>query len=75
MEQHRWSGWPGAWCLDCGCDDPAETALANGDYVEVPDDSEQGSHFEFPNLKVTECPEPGSKRHDPYAAQLTANKP
>lgn len=29
-KEHRWSGWPGAWCLDCGCEDPREVALADG---------------------------------------------
>ena len=24
----RWSGWPGAYCLDCGADDPQELAIA-----------------------------------------------
>jgi hypothetical protein len=27
---HRYSGWPGAWCLDCGAPDPGEEALAHG---------------------------------------------
>ncbi len=26
---HRWSGWPGAFCLDCGVEDKAELALAD----------------------------------------------
>lgn len=67
---HRWSGWPGAWCLDCGADDPMDTALANGDvdYMEEgfkikPDKVEQ--------YRLGPCPEPGSKRHDPYAHRLT----
>lgn len=25
---HRWSGWPGAFCLDCGIGDPVEECLA-----------------------------------------------
>ena len=29
---HRWSGWPGAFCLLCGCGDPAEA----GNYGEFP---------------------------------------
>jgi hypothetical protein len=29
--QHRWSGWPGAVCLDCGIEDPREICLADGD--------------------------------------------
>ena len=28
MSEHRWSGWPGAWCLDCGAEDPREMLLA-----------------------------------------------
>lgn len=69
MAEHRWSGWPGAWCLDCGCDDPYEIALACGDCIEVKDDSPMGFHYEFPNVVPTECPEPGSGRNDPYAAR------
>jgi hypothetical protein len=29
-DQHHWSGWPGAWCLKCGAEDPWEIALADG---------------------------------------------
>jgi hypothetical protein len=29
-KEHRWSGWPGAYCLDCGAGDPGEDALAHG---------------------------------------------
>ena len=25
---HTWSGWPGAYCLKCGIDDPLEKAIA-----------------------------------------------
>jgi len=25
---HKWSGWPGCYCLDCGIDDPQELAIA-----------------------------------------------
>ena len=24
---HRWSGWPGAWCQDCGIEDKTEACL------------------------------------------------
>lgn len=27
---HRWSGWPGAYCMLCGIEDPIEIALADG---------------------------------------------
>jgi hypothetical protein len=71
MTGHRWSGWPGAWCLDCGCEDPHEIALAEGTAIEVLDDSDMGFHYEFPNIdsKQLECPEPGSNRNNPYVKQ------
>lgn len=68
---HRWSGWPGAWCLDCGCSDPTEIGIgqgfgfdADGKAVPLPPE-----HWGAP------CPEPGSKRHDPYAAILARSAP
>jgi len=51
--KHNWSGWPGAWCLDCGQEDPDELVEAGSKEDEV----------------ITlrrECPEPGSNRHNPY---------
>jgi hypothetical protein len=50
---HRWSGWPGAWCLDCGCECPAELEVAG---QTVPPD-----HPGF-----LPCIEPNSHNHDPY---------
>jgi len=50
---HRWSGWPGAWCLDCGCEDTMD------DYVcgrAIPED--------HPALQP--CPCLGAGKHDPY---------
>jgi hypothetical protein len=56
-DDHRWSGWPGAWCLDCGREDARERCCADhwhGDsYVNCGDNGP--------------CPEPGSGRNDPYA--------
>lgn len=31
-DKHRWSGWPGAWCLKCGIGDPMEYAIGNSYY-------------------------------------------
>ena len=59
---HRWSGWPGAWCLDCGRDDPAELAYADGKVDEHGDLLPDALTEE--DLKP--CPEPGSGRFDPY---------
>ena len=65
--EHRWSGWPGAYCPDCGMEDPYEIALAEGNYIEVPDSSAPlGFHFEFPNIINVKCPCPGSGDFDPY---------
>lgn len=65
MTEHRWSGWPGAWCLDCGKPDPREERLASGDF-DVDGDG-------MPVVKVTEeemtCAEPGSNRFNPYNTQ------
>lgn len=61
MSAHRWSGWPGAWCLDCGMPDMNEVCLADcaeGDPAEGIPCSE---HRNEP------CQEPGSNRHNPYA--------
>ena len=27
--EHRWSGWPGAYCQDCGAEDQREICLAD----------------------------------------------
>lgn len=62
---HRWSGWPGAWCLDCGRDDPVELAIADG---KVDNDGKLLPDALTPE-DLKPCPEPGSKRHDPYAAR------
>lgn len=66
MENHRWSGWPGAYCLDCGTEDPIEEALATGNYIEVEDKTTpMGFHYEFPDVVLTECPYPNEGHYDP----------
>jgi hypothetical protein len=32
--EHRWSGWPGAYCLNCWIDDKRELCLADGHDLE-----------------------------------------
>lgn len=54
VSEHRWSGWPGAWCLDCGVADAKETCLVLGH----PDNCS-----ECVNLP---CSEPGSNQHNPW---------
>jgi hypothetical protein len=59
MPEHRWSGWPGAWCLDCGAADPREDALAEGNCTE--------DGIAIIDESLLECKEPGSNRFNPYA--------
>jgi len=66
---HRWSGWPGAWCLDCGLEDADEIALAG------PASQARHRYSDLPHTvpacrgcspETGECPTPGSRRYDPY---------
>lgn len=65
MSEHRWSGWPGAWCLDCGIEDPTEQAIADGWDMESPLPEQ---------YHLKSCAEPGSKRHDPYAGRAALSQ-
>lgn len=58
MVEHRWSGWPGAWCLDCGCEDPREIALTEGQCDE--------NGLVNVDQGLMECKEPNSNRYNPY---------
>lgn len=33
MTEHRWSGWPGAVCLVCGCEDQREVCVSEHDVL------------------------------------------
>jgi len=52
--KHRYSGWPGAYCLGCGREDPAEAAIAEENFTTI--DDPNGPRLEFPGLVETECP-------------------
>jgi hypothetical protein len=72
MSAHRWSGWPGAWCLDCGAEDQNEICMAVHDVfltcanghlgcvLDCPDGPPCTEHVNGP------CPCPGEGRADPY---------
>lgn len=67
--QHNWSGWPGAWCLDCGAEDQREVCLAQACgvvHVWFAQEDEDGPLPRPPLCPNKPCPEPGSRRHDPY---------
>lgn len=44
MGQHRFSGWPGAYCLLCGAEDALEIALADGWYDPCGDSWDTEEH-------------------------------
>lgn len=56
---HRWSGWPGAWCLDCGEFDPMEECVATCDWDE--------DRIQCDKHPMTECKMPGARLFDPYS--------
>jgi hypothetical protein len=62
MAEHRWSGWPGAFCLNCGAEDPREIALAMDDYEEVCDENgnllEHKFNFDPALMVCTEVAQP-----------------
>lgn len=80
MSEHRWSGWPGAWCLDCGIEDPNEVCIATHDDGLICECGQymcglvgQAGH-KLNNCTehvVGPCPEPGSRNHDPYTKKET----
>lgn len=64
MSNHRWSGWPGAWCLDCGCGDPIEDAVGDPAFDayegkwDSPEDEDSWRARNRTGLAA--CPRPGS---------------
>lgn len=66
---HRWSDWPGAWCLDCGIEDPFEIALAECRWNIVIENGEETIKFDD-DIVCTSCPCPGAKTFDPYSRKL-----
>lgn len=67
MTEHRWSGWPGAWCLDCGIADPREECLIECDVIEYAFLQNETHIAPCPNHPITDCPEPHSNRYNPYS--------
>lgn len=76
---HRFSGWPGAWCLDCGSPDPFEIALGRG-HMDVTIDESTGEYngvvWTHPKLKkkfeqYTICKQHGANRFNPYDRKNT----
>jgi hypothetical protein len=78
MSECRWSGWPGAYCFDCGREDPREQMLATGEVhydchkevcaCKVADQWLSCPFFGpvYSKPFTLECAEPGSNRNNPY---------
>lgn len=70
MTGHRWSGWPGAWCLDCGAEDANELCLAMHDTaiecVEGHSMCTEHAAAVCPEHRNGPCLSPGARLADPY---------
>jgi hypothetical protein len=64
--EHRFSGWPGAWCLDCGAEDVTEYCIAAHDEAFDAPVTEENPYGMRAHCFNPPCPEPGSNRHNPY---------
>jgi hypothetical protein len=53
--KHRWSGWPGAWCLACGKEDGQEIDLAG---------PPEETHHRYSGIPHTAKPCLGCARND-----------
>lgn len=72
MSEHRFSGWPGAWCLDCGQEDKTEICI--GSHAEAfsgPETPDNPMGY-VEHCTNAPCPEPGSNRNNPYGRGTTA---
>jgi hypothetical protein len=69
---HRWSGWPGAFCLDCGAEDANEVCIALHDEGLICECGEVCCLIDDHKLKGCSihkndpCPTPGARNFDPY---------
>jgi len=70
--RHRWSGWPGAYCLDCGQEDQCEICIAEHSVilqcVHGHFQCEEDHPMQICEVHVNgPCPSPGQMLADPYA--------
>lgn len=74
MSEHNWSGWPGAWCLDCGVKDISEEVIAcpECDCGYLGSSETLCEKHQAMVVAQRECPEPGSNRFNPYVREHEA---
>lgn len=63
---HRWSGWPGAWCLNCGQPDLLEEALAGCTECRIPCPPEDFEMYICPIHQQPPCERKDEGLYDPY---------
>jgi len=63
---HRWSGWPGAWCLDCGIEDPGEACMASNPACVCAEGPPEDGVTKPCIAPRTPCAYPNEGRADPY---------
>jgi len=56
MGKHKWSGWPGAFCLLCHAEDALESALALGWYDPITDTFDTEEHKKEVIEAQNSCP-------------------
>ena len=66
MTAHRWSGWPGAWCLDCGVEDTTEIAIADGALFVNEREEWEWEPGKKELYMPSECPCPYAGDFNPY---------
>jgi len=73
MGQHRFSGWPGAYCLLCHAEDALENAMALSWYNPCDDTWDTEEH----RLEIVKAQNncPYTDGLDPYTVELVDGKP
>lgn len=56
MAEHRWSGWPGAYCLRCGAEHALENAIGMNWYDPASDTWDTEEHKKIVQEADGYCP-------------------
>ena len=71
MGQHRWSGWPGAFCLLCGREDAMELALADNWFDPCTQQWDTEEHKQLVIKNQNNCPHT-KEGEDPYTKEISS---
>lgn len=64
MGNHKWSGWPGAYCLKCGAGHALEVALADNWYDPCTDTWDTEEHRKIVEEADGYCPVEDEEKAD-----------